>query len=214
MAWSILAKVVRLRVYKHFNNSLYSNLVPLDRWKLIFLYIVVLYMRFKEPLCRSRRHRNVDDGLRGLAAVLPVVMIVSAMSSANVTDDDSGSCSGTVAVSTVAAAAEHDASTAEDQLLFLKVRGDPVADASSLTFWTVVSSCGFLHPHHPLINMYCCCYRNRPTGIENQLRRVLANKNHQYPSSTLPEGTRAKAALFGWEYCCSSSFVQLSEDKI
>lgn len=93
-------------------------------------------MRFKEPLCRSRLHRNVDDGLRGLTAVLAVVMIVSAMSSANVTDDcgDSESCSGTVAVSTVAAAAEHDASSPEDQLLFLKVRGDAVADALSLTF--------------------------------------------------------------------------------
>jgi len=122
----------------------------------------------KEPLCRSRLHRNVDDGLRGLTAVWAVVMIVSAMSSANVTDDrdDSESCSGTVAVSTVAAAAEHDASSpAEDQLLFLKVRGDAVADASSLTF--VVFSTAALH--HPLTNIYRCCYRTRPTGFENQL---------------------------------------------
>jgi len=45
MAWSILAKVVRLRVYKHFNNNLYTiylyNIVALGRWILIFLYHVV-----------------------------------------------------------------------------------------------------------------------------------------------------------------------------
>jgi len=86
--------------------------------------------------------------------VLAVVMIVSAMSSANVTDDDGEGCSGTVAVSTVAAAAEHDASSAEDQLLFLKVRAaSPLADPSALTSWTAVGFCGFLpdacHPTTP-----------------------------------------------------------------
>jgi len=105
-------------------------------------------MRFKEPLCHSRLRRNVDDGLRGLTALLAVVMIVGAMSSANDTDDrdDSESCSGTIALSTVAAAAEHDALSPEDQLLFLKVRGDAVADASSLTF-VVFSRAA---RHHPL----------------------------------------------------------------
>jgi len=65
---------------------------------------------------------------------LAVVTIISAMSNANLTDDDSESCSGTVAVSIVAAAAEHDELSAEDQLLFLKVRRDAAVDVSSLTF--------------------------------------------------------------------------------
>jgi len=82
-------------------------------------------VRLKEPLRCSFRHRILDDGLRGLVVVLVVVTIISAMSSANITDNDSESCSGTVVVPcNVAAADEHDESSAEDQLLFLKVRGD------------------------------------------------------------------------------------------
>jgi len=132
-------------------------------------------MRFKEPLCRSRLHRNVDDVLNGLTAVLAVVMIVSAMSSANVMDDDSESCSGTVAESTVAAAAEHDASSSEDQLLFLKVRGDTVADASSLTF-VVFPRLRDTTPSQTYI--FAVIVHDRPESKTSCLQKVLANKNH------------------------------------
>lgn len=92
-----------------------------------------MYVRLKEPLCCKLRHRIIDDGLRGLVVVLAVVTIISTMLNAYLTDDDSESCSGTVAMSIVAATAEHDESSAEDQLLFLKVRRDAAADVS-LTF--------------------------------------------------------------------------------
>lgn len=115
-------------------------------------------MRFKESLCRSRLHQNVNNGLRGLTVLLAVVMIISVMSSSNVMDDDSKSCSGTVAASIVAAATEHNASSPEDQLLFLKVRRDSVADASSLTI--VVFS--MAARHHSMTNLYHCCYRTQP----------------------------------------------------
>jgi len=135
-------------------------------------------MRFKESLCRSRLHRNVNNGLRGLTVVLAVVMIVSAMSSANVMDGDSESCSGTVAASIVAAATEHDALSPEDQLLFLKVRGDSVADASLLTI-VVFSPAA---RHHPLTKIYRCCYRTWPTGIKNQLPAEYTGKQNPAPT--------------------------------
>lgn len=126
-------------------------------------------MRLKEPLRCKLRHRIIDDGLRGLVVVLAVVTIISAMSNANLTDDDSESCSGTVAVSIVAAAAEHDESSAEDQLLFLKVRRDAAAGvdfSKPSRVFAVSSPAAHLHS---FTNTHRCCYY---TGIENQLQRV------------------------------------------
>jgi len=145
-------------------------------------------MRFKEPLCRSRLHRNVYDGLRGLTSVLAVVMIVNAMSSANVTDDDSEICSGIVAVSTVAAAAEHDASSPEDQLLFFKVRGHTEAGASSLTFAVFTPAA----PHHPLTNISYPIDRNRKPAACREYWQTKTT----YQSDTLPESTRAVVVSF------------------
>lgn len=164
-------------------------------------------MRFKESLCRSRLHQNVNR-LRGLTVVLAVVMIISAMSSSNVMDDDNKSCSGTAAASIVAAATEHNASSPEDQLLFLKVRRDSVADVSSLTI-VVFSTAA---RHHPLTNLYHCCYRTRPDRNKKLVICIVCWKTKTtYPSDTLPEGTRAAVSSFVWED--SSSFKQLPEDK-